>query len=99
MHTLKVKLVQVGTSTGMVIPAQIARLFGFAPGATVRARFTAESKPVERPVISMSGGRSVGVLVPVELLEAFGWTRGDEVEVPFLEWKLASGTSDERAKA
>lgn len=32
MHTLRVKLVQVGTSTGMVIPAQVARLFGFVPG-------------------------------------------------------------------
>lgn len=90
MHTLRVKLVQVGTSTGMVIPAQVARLFGFAPGMSVKARFTTDSKPVERPVISMSGGRSVGVLVPVELLESFGWERGQEVDVPFLEWKPAS---------
>lgn len=97
MHTLRVKLVQIGTSTGMVIPAQVARLFGFTPGMTVSARFTASTKPVERPIISMSGGRSVGVLVPVDVLDTLGWERGQEVDVPFLEWKPAS-TRSERAQ-
>ncbi|HWH07547.1 MAG TPA: hypothetical protein VNX21_00010 [Candidatus Thermoplasmatota archaeon] len=91
MHSLKAKLVQIGTSTGVVIPKKLALALGFAPGIDVKARFTMASKPVQRPVIAMSGGRSMGVIVPVRVLVRLGWARGDEVDVPFLEWKAVRG--------
>lgn len=87
MHTIPVKLVQIGTSTGFVVPASVARLLRFEPGTTVNA-LLAPGVRIQHKLIRSSRA-SVAMLVPVDVLTRLGWKKGDEVSIPFLEWETA----------
>lgn len=86
VESIPAKLVQIGSSSAVIVPAAIARLFGWAVGTRVRARVKEGGVVFETSLKPRNS--SVYVIVPVDVLRAHGFQRGQEVEVPFHEWEV-----------
>lgn len=90
MRALTVTVSRLGNSSCIAIPLTLARMFEWAPGARVRAKLVEGGEAFEKEVRALYGGRAAGILVPKEILDGLGLVPGDEVAVPFHEWKTVA---------